>query len=277
MGLRHIKPTTPGQRGMVLPDFAEITKKTPEKSLLAPRKRSGGRNHIGDTTSRFRGGGHKKMYRVIDFKRQKDGMMATVAAIEYDPNRSCRIALLHYLDGSKSYILCAEGMKVGDKVTSGDKCEQLTGNSMCLSNIALGTPVHNVELQRGRGGQLARSAGSAAVVQAKEGVFAYLLLSSGEIRKVNMECRATIGRVGHSEHSQIVHGKAGRRRWLGRKPHSRGSAMNPHDHPMGGGEGRRSGGRDPQSPTGVLAKGGKTRSPRKVSGRFIVRRRKGKK
>jgi len=278
MGLRRLKPVTPGSRGAIHPDFSEVTKTTPEKSLLVKKTRSGGRNNYGDTTSRFRGGGHKKMYRIIDFKRRKDGEEATVKAIEYDPNRTCRIALIVYKDGSKSYILAPEKITVGSKIMSGsDNVEQIIGNCMPLANIAQGTVVHNIELQPGKGGQMARSAGTSAVLQAKEGNYAYLVLPSGEMRKVNLKCRATIGRIGFSEHSQINHGKAGRRRWLGRRPHSRGSAMNPHDHPMGGGEGRRAGGREPQSPTGVLAKGGKTRNKRKTSSRLIVRRRKHKK
>lgn len=274
MGLRRLKPVTPGQRGAIRPDFSEITKSTPEKSLLRPLKKSGGRNHKGRTTSRFRGGGHKRMYRIIDFKRRKDDVAATVVGIEYDPNRTCRIALLHYPDGTKAYILAQEGLRPGMTVVSGEACEQNVGNCMPLAKIALGTTVSNVEMTPGKGGQLARSAGTGVVLQAKDGGYAYLVLPSGEMRRVNLDCRATIGRIGFSDHSKIVHGKAGRRRWLGRRPHSRGSAMNPHDHPMGGGEGRRSGGREPQSPTGVLAKGGKTRKRKKTSNRFIVRRRK---
>jgi large subunit ribosomal protein L2 len=275
MGIRQYKPVTPGRRGATVSDFAELTdrKKKPEKSLLEPYKKKGGRNNQGIVTSRFRGGGHKRMYRLIDFKRRKDGVWATVEAIEYDPNRTSRIALLKYEDGEKAYILAPDGLKAGDKVMSGPDAEPKPGNCLPLTKIPLGMSVHNVELQPGHGGQLARSAGTSATLTAREGSWAQLTLPSGEVRRVSSECRGTIGVIGNADHMNISLGKAGRKRWKGRKPHQRGVAQNPVSHPMGGGEGRTSGGRHPCSPTGVLAKGGKTRKKRKPSNSAIVRRR----
>jgi len=261
------------------PEFDEITKSEPEKSLLAPLKKSGGRNKAGRITSRHRGGGHKRFYRIIDFKRNKDNIPATVAAIEYDPNRSARIALLHYVDGEKRYILAPKGLKVGEQLLSGDKVEVKPGNTMPLKNIPLGTDIHNIEMKAGKGGQIVRSAGAYAVLAAKEGDYATLKLPSGEIRKVRIECRATIGGVGNADHENIVLGKAGRSRWLGVRPQTRGMAMNPVDHPMGGGEGKsKSGGgrKHPKSPWGQLAKGLKTRNKKKASSKLIVRGRKSK-
>ena len=276
MGIRYYKPTSPGRRGASVSDFAEITdrKKKPEKSLLTPYKKKGGRNNEGKITARHRGGGHKRMYRLIDFKRNKDGVPARVASVEYDPNRSARIALLHYADGEKRYILAPLGLEAGRTVESGETVEPNVGNCLPLSKIPPGTEIHNIEMQPGRGGQLCRSAGVAAVLNAREGKWAQITLPSGEIRRLPSSCRATIGQLGNVEHSAINLGKAGRKRWMGRRPHVRGVAMNPVAHPMGGGEGRSSGGRHPCSPRGVLAKGGKTRKRRKPSSRAIVRRRK---
>lgn len=276
MGLRKYKPTSPGRRSGMVSDFAEITDKNkkPEKSLLVPAKKRGGRNFQGKITIRHRGGGHKRMYRLIDFKRTKDDVAGTVTHIEYDPNRTCRIALIQYSDGEKAYILAAEGMKAGDQVFNGPNAEPKPGNCMPMENIPLGTTIHNVEMQPGRGGQLVRSAGVSAVLNAREGNWAQITLPSGEVRRLPVKCRATIGMIGNSEHMNIVIGKAGRVRWKGRRPRVRGSAMNPVAHPMGGGEGRRSGGRHPVSPTGKLSKGGRTRNPRKPSKNAIVRRRK---
>ncbi len=275
MGIRKYKPTTPGRRGASVSDFAEITdrKKKPEKSLLEPKPKKGGRNNQGVITSRFRGGGHKRMYRIIDFKRRKDNVWATVVSVEYDPNRSARIALLQYEDGQKSYILAPEGLKAGDRLMSGEEAEPRVGNCMPLRKVPPGMEVHNVELQPGRGGQLCRSAGTSVTVSAREAGWAQITLPSGEVRRVSAECRATIGAVGNADHMNISLGKAGRKRWLGRKPHNRGTSMNPVSHPMGGGEGRTGGGRHPCSPTGVLAKGGKTRKKRKPSNSSIIRRR----
>jgi large subunit ribosomal protein L2 len=275
MGIRQYKPTTPGRRQGTVSDFAEITdrKKKPEKSLLRPLHKTGGRNHHGIVCSRFRGGGHKRMYRIIDFKRQKDNVWATVVSIEYDPNRSSRIALVHYEDGEKSYILASEGLKAGDRIVSGEEAEPRVGNCIPLRRIPLGMAVHNLEMQPGRGGQLCRSAGTSATLSAREGRWAQVTLPSGEVRRVSSSCRATIGTIGNAEHMNISLGKAGRKRWMGRKPHNRGTSMNPVSHPMGGGEGRTSGGRHPCSPTGVLAKGGKTRKKRKPSNTAIIRRR----
>jgi large subunit ribosomal protein L2 len=275
MGIRNYKPTTPGRRQASVSDFAEITdrKKKPEKSLLVPYHGKGGRNNHGVITARFRGGGHKRMYRIIDFKRRKDNVWATVEAIEYDPNRTCRIALLKYEDGVKTYILAPEGLKAGDRVLSGDQAEPRVGNCLPLRRIPLGMDVHNLEMQPGHGGQICRSAGTSATLTAREGSWAQLTLPSGEVRRVSAECRATIGTLGNADHMNISLGKAGRKRWLGRKPHNRGTSMNPVSHPMGGGEGRTSGGRHPCSPTGVLAKGGKTRKKRKPSNNAIIRRR----
>ncbi len=275
MGIRYYKPTTPGRRQGSVSDFAEITdrKKKPEKSLLRPKPKKGGRNNHGVTCSRFRGGGHKRMYRVIDFKRQKDNVWATVVAIEYDPNRSSRIGLVQYEDGTKAYILAPEGLKAGDRIISGEEAEPRVGNCMPLRRIPLGMEVHNLEMQPGRGGQLCRSAGTSATLTAREGRWAQITLPSGEVRRVSSECRATIGTIGNADHMNVSLGKAGRKRWMGRRPHNRGTSMNPVSHPMGGGEGRTGGGRHPCSPTGVLAKGGKTRNKRKPSNAAIIRRR----
>ena len=274
MGLKIFKPTSPGRRGASGSDFAEITKSTPEKSLLRPLRKTGGRNNTGRMTNRRRGGGHKRMYRVIDFKRRKDGVPAKVHSIEYDPNRSCRIALLHYADGEKLYILAPLGLKVDDKIMNGPTAEPTLGNCKQLKDIPVGLQIHCIELTPGRGGQLVRAAGGAAQFQAKDGKHAIVLLPSGAIMKIHTACRATIGQLGNLEHNLIVIGKAGRNRWLGRRPKVRGSAMNPVAHPMGGGEGRRAGGRHPVSPWGVPAKGGKTRKKKKNSDRRILRHRK---
>ena len=278
MGVRRYKPITPGRRGATVSDFAEITdrKKKPEKSLVVRSKKKGGRNNQGKITIRHRGGGHKRMYRIIDFKRNKDAVPAKVASIEYDPNRSARIALLHYADGEKRYILAPDGLKAGGTVVSGTGVEPNVGNCMPLSEIPPGTTIHNIEMRPGRGGQMCRSAGAAAVINAREGKWAQITLPSGEVRRLPSSCRATIGELGNTEHSSIVRGKAGRTRWLGRRPHVRGTAMNPVAHPMGGGEGRNSGGRHPCSPTGILAKGGRTRKRSKASSKAIIRRRKSK-
>ncbi|HIM29381.1 MAG TPA: 50S ribosomal protein L2 [Planctomycetes bacterium] len=275
MGIRFYKPVTPGRRGATVSDFAEITdrKKRPEKSLTVRKKKTGGRNNQGKITARHRGGGHKRLYRIIDFKRRKDGVVGTVTHIEYDPNRSCRIALVQYEDGEKRYILAPEGLAAGAKVQSGESVEPVLGNCMPLSAIPPGTDIHNIEMQPGRGGQLVRSAGTRAVLNAREGRWAQVTLPSGEVRRLPGQCRATIGVIGNSEHSSIVYGKAGRRRWLGWRPHVRGTCMNPVAHPMGGGEGRNSGGRHPCSPTGKPAKGGRTRAKRKASSKAIIRRR----
>ena len=274
MPVRKLKPRSPGVRFRTISGFEEITKSTPEKSLLDALARTGGRNNRGRMTAKRRGGGHRKQYRIIDFKRNKDGIEAKVVGVEYDPNRSANIALLVYGDGEKRYILSPEGLKVGDKVASGDQAEIRTGNSLPIKLIPEGTPVHNIELRCGKGGQMARSAGASAQLMAKEGSYATFKLSSGEVRLVGVNCRATIGVVGNSEHSNVSYGKAGRTRWIGRRPRVRAVAMNPVDHPMGGGEGRSSGGRHPCSPWGQPAKGFKTRSPRKNSNKFIISRRK---
>jgi large subunit ribosomal protein L2 len=275
MGIRQYKPTTPGRRQGSVSDFADLTdpKKKPEKSLLRPLPKKGGRNNQGIICTRFRGGGHKRRYRLIDFKRKKDGVWATVVSIEYDPNRSARIALLQYEDGEKTYILAPEGLKADDRIISGEDVEPRVGNCMPLKKIPLGMTVHNLEMQPGRGGQLCRSAGTGATLTAREGKWAQITLPSGEVRRVSSDCRATIGAIGNAEHMNISLGKAGRKRWLGKKPHNRGTSMNPVSHPMGGGEGRTAGGRHPCSPTGVLAKGGKTRNKRKPSNSAIIRRR----
>jgi len=266
------RPTSPGRRFQTGHDFAEITKARPEPGLTEPLKKSGGRNNLGRMTVRFRGGGHKRLYRVIDFKRDKTGVPATVAAIEYDPNRSARLALLRYVDGEKRYILAPVGLGVGDRVEAGPGADIKPGNSLPLAAIPLGTMVHNVELREGRGGQLARSAGAAVQLMAKEGDYALLKLPSGELRRVRLACRATIGQVGNLEHENISRGKAGRTRWLGRRPTVRGIAMNPVDHPHGGGEGR-SKGNHPQTPWGKPTKGYKTRHNKRTD-RWIVQRRK---
>ena len=276
MGIRFYKPVTPGRRGASFSDFAEITdkKKRPEKELTSRFKKRGGRNNQGKITALHRGGGHKRLYRHIDFKRDKDGVVGTVTHIEYDPNRSSRIALIEYADGEKRYILAPEGLKAGDKVESGVALEPNIGNSMLLGSIPAGTVIHNIEMQPGRGGQLCRSAGVGATLNAREGRWAQVTLPSGEVRRLPSSCRATIGVLGNSEHSSIVIGKAGRNRWKGIRPRVRGTAMNPFAHPMGGGEGRNSGGRHPCSPSGKLAKGGRTRSKKKASSKAIIRRRK---
>ena len=275
MGIRYYKPVTAGRRGGSVSDFAEITdrKKKPEKTLLRPKPKKGGRNHQGVVCTRFRGGGHKRQYRVIDFKRRKDNVWATVQAIEYDPNRTARIALLHYEDGEKAYILAPEGLTAGERILSGDEAEPRVGNCMSLRKIPLGLTIHNLELQPGHGGQLCRCAGSRATLTAREGDWAQVTLPSGEVRRVHIDCRATIGAISNPDHMNVSLGKAGRKRWMGRKPHNRGTSMNPVSHPMGGGEGRTAGGRHPCSPTGVLAKGGKTRKKRKPSNSAIIRRR----
>ena len=277
MPVRKLKPRSPGSRSRTIPGFEEITKSTPEKRLLDAIARTGGRNNRGRLTAKRRGGGHRKQYRIIDFKRNKDGVEAKVASVEYDPNRSANIALLIYSDGEKRYILSPDGLGVGDRVTSGDDAEIRTGNSLPIKLIPEGTQVHNIELRCGKGGQMARSAGASAQLMAKEGSYATLKLSSGEVRLVGVSCRATIGVVGNSEHANVSYGKAGRTRWIGRRPRVRAVAMNPVDHPMGGGEGRSSGGRHPCSPWGQPAKGFKTRSPRKSSNKFILNRRKKRK
>tara|TARA_B100000949_G_scaffold1738_1_gene1493 strand:- start:426 stop:1259 length:834 start_codon:yes stop_codon:yes gene_type:complete len=277
MPVRKLKPRSPGSRSRTIPGFEEITKSTPEKRLLDAIARTGGRNNRGRLTAKRRGGGHRKQYRIIDFKRNKDGVEAKVASVEYDPNRSANIALLVYGDGEKRYILSPDGLGVGDRVTSGDDAEIRTGNSLPIKLIPEGTQVHNIELRCGKGGQMARSAGASAQLMAKEGSYATLKLSSGEVRLVGVSCRATIGAVGNSEHANVSYGKAGRTRWIGRRPRVRAVAMNPVDHPMGGGEGRSSGGRHPCSPWGQPAKGFKTRSPRKSSNKFILNRRKKRK
>ena len=276
MGVKQYKPTSAGRRDASVVDFSECTfpgKNRPEKSLLRPRKKSGGRNHHGIITTRFRGGGHKQRYRLIDFKRKKDDVEATVLQVEYDPCRSARIALLQYTDGEKRYIIAPDGLKAEDKVMSGENCEPRLGMCMPLSKIPMGTVIHNIELTPGRGGQICRSAGCAATLTARDKGWAQLTMPSGEVRRVSSKCRGTIGRVSNSDHMNISIGKAGRNRWKGRKSHSRGTAMNPVDHPMGGGEGRTGGGRHPCSPTAVPAKGGKTRSKKKPSNSAIVRRR----
>jgi large subunit ribosomal protein L2 len=274
MGIRKYKPTSPGRRHGSVLDFAEITTTTPEKSLLRPLKKTGGRNNLGRITARHRGGGHKRRYRVIDFKRNKDGIPARVATIEYDPNRSCRIALLHYADGEKRYILAPLGLEVGRILFSGTGAEPLEGNTLCLSDIPLGLQIHNIEMKIGRGGQICRTAGGFAQLTARDGNYAVVVMPSGEQRRIHVKCRATIGRLGNTDHQNVKLGKAGRKRHMGRRPHVRGTSMNPVDHPMGGGEGRTAGGRHPCSPTGVLAKGGRTRSKSKPSSKFILRRRK---
>jgi large subunit ribosomal protein L2 len=273
MALKKHNPTSPGRRFQTVSTFSEITRAEPEKSLLKSIKKSGGRNSAGRITSRFRGGGHKRLYRVIDFKRNKDNIPATVASIEYDPNRSARIALLHYLDGEKTYILAPDGLRVGDRVESGANADIKAGNTLPLRNIPLGTHVHNIELHKGHGGQLARGAGGYAQLIAKEGKYAQLKLPSGEVRMILLDCRATVGQVGNLDHENVSFGKAGRSCWVGRRPHVRGVAMNPVDHPLGGGEGKSSGGRHPVTPWGVPTKGYRTRRTKKTD-KLIVKRRK---
>lgn len=274
MAVKEFKPYSPGRRTMSVASFAEITTDKPERSLLEPLKRTAGRNQQGKMTVRHRGGGHKRMYRVIDFKRNKDNVPAKVASIEYDPNRTAYIALLHYIDGEKRYIVAPHGLKVGDRVVSGPDADIKPGNALPLLNIPVGTVVHNVELKIGKGGQMARSAGTSVQLMAREGGYALLRLPSGELRRVRVECRATIGQVGNLEHENISIGKAGRSRWLGFRPANRGVVMNPNDHPHGGGEGRSPVGRKyPVTPWGKIAIGGKTRK-KKASDRLIVKRRK---
>lgn len=274
MGIKKYKPTTDGRRGMSVSDFAEITRSRPEKTLLDSRPGNGGRNNRGRITVRHRGGGHKRRYRVIDFKRDKQGVPGKVAAIEYDPNRSARIALIHYVDGEKRYILHPLNLEVGDTIVSSNEADIKPGNAMQLLAVPLGTWVHNVEMQIGHGGQLCRSAGTYAQVMAKEGGYVLLRLPSGELRQVRRECRSTIGQVGNLQHENIDIGKAGRSRWLGRRPTVRGAAMNPVDHPHGGGEGRTTGGRHPVTPWGKPTKGYRTRSKKNPTSKFIVKRRK---
>jgi large subunit ribosomal protein L2 len=272
MAIKKFKPTSPGRRHMTASTFEEVTTATPEKSLLEPLKKSGGRNNNGRITKRHTGGGHKRKYRVIDFKREKKDIPAHVVSIEYDPNRSSRIALLNYADGEKRYIIAPVGLSVGAEIIASETADIQPGNAMTIRSIPLGTWVHNVELKAGKGGQLARSAGAYAMIAAKEGRYAQLRLPSGEVRLVLQECCATIGQVGNTDHENVKIGKAGRNRWLGIRPQSRGVAMNPVDHPHGGGEGKSSGGRHPVTPWGVPTKGYKTRSNKRTD-RFIVRRR----
>jgi large subunit ribosomal protein L2 len=272
MGTKQIKPINSSSRFQSRSTFEEVTRSRPEKRLTAGKKRTGGRNNRGQLTSWWRGGGHKRRYRTIDFRREKHGVPATVATIEYDPNRSARIALLHYADGEKRYILAPLGLNVGDRVESGAAAEVNVGNCLPLRRIPLGTTIHNLELRQGKGGQLVRSAGSGAQLMAKEGEYAQVKLPSGEVRKVHIDCYATVGQVGNLEHENISVGKAGRTRWKGRKPHNRGVSMNPVDHPMGGGEGKTSGGRHPVSPWGWKTKGYKTRNNKRTDS-MIVRRR----
>lgn len=274
MAIKTYKPVTPGRRHATVSTFDEITKSTPERSLLEVHTRKAGRNSAGRVTVRHRGGGHKRQYRIIDFKRDKVGIPARVVGVEYDPNRSANIALLSYADGEKRYILAPAGLQVGASLMAGETAEALLGNAMPLAQIPLGMSVHNVELVPGQGGKMARSAGGTIELMAKEGDYAHLRLPSGEIRKVLLRCFATVGQIGNLDHGSVSLGKAGRKRWLGIRPTVRGVAMNPVDHPMGGGEGRTSGGGHPVSPWGKLAKGGKTRSKRRNSTRLIVKRRK---
>ncbi len=276
MGIKKYKPTTPSLRYRTGYTFAEITTDKPEKSLLAPLKKTAGRNNQGRITSRRRGGGHKRTYRIIDFKRNKFEIPAKVASIEYDPNRTARIALLHYNDGEKRYIIAPEGLAVGTILMSGPEAPILPGNALPLEKIPLGTTIHNIEFLKGRGGQLARSAGAFAQVLAKEGNYVHVKMPSGDVHLIRKECYATIGQVSNSEHNLIWIGKAGRNRWLGRRPKVRGVVMNPVDHPMGGGEGRTSGGGHPVSPWGKPAKGGKTRKRKKYSDKYIIKAKKGR-
>ncbi|MCX8044382.1 MAG: 50S ribosomal protein L2 [Desulfobacterota bacterium] len=272
MGVRAYKPTSPGRRFQTVSDFEELTRDRAEKSLLVPLKKTGGRNNYGRITARYIGGGHKRMYRLIDFKRDKRDIPATVASIEYDPNRTARIALLHYRDGEKRYIIAPIDLRVGDQVLAGEQAEIRPGNALPIRKIPVGTMIHNIELRRGKGGQLVRSAGAGAQITAKEKNYAHIKMPSGELRLVHVDCYATIGQVGNVDHANISIGKAGRSRWLGRRPRIRGVAMNPVDHPMGGGEGRSSGGRHPCTPWGKPTKGYRTRKNKRTS-KFIVRRR----
>ena len=273
MGIKIYKPTSAGRRNCSVNDYAELTTGIRERTLCERIKKAGGRNHGGFTTVRFRGGGARKMYRVIDFKRDKDDIRARVATVEYDPNRNCFVSLLNYADGEKRYILTPLGLKVGDEVMSGPASEPRLGNAMPLSAIPAGIEIHNIEMAAGQGGKMVRGAGGVARIVAKEGDWVTVILPSGEMRMVRKECRATIGQLSNPDYQNITIGKAGRMRHLGIRPHVRGKAQNPVSHPMGGGEGRANGGRHPCSPTGVLAKGGKTRNPRKVSSKRIIRRR----
>ncbi len=275
MSLKKFKPTTPGQRHKIISDYKDITQRAPEKSLVKGRSKSGGRNNDGRMTMRYIGGGHKQKYREIDFKREKHGVPATVKAIQYDPNRTARIALLYYADGEKRYIVAPEGLKVDDTVVSGTGAAPNVGNALFLSDIPLGTVIHNIELKPGKGGSIARGAGTYAQLNARDGRYAIVKMPSGETRMILTTCLATIGSVSNSEHSLTVSGKAGRSRWLGRRPRVRGVVMNPVDHPMGGGEGRNSGGH-PRSRNGIPAKGYKTRSKKKYSDKFIIEKRKNK-
>ncbi|MHB8971865.1 MAG: 50S ribosomal protein L2 [Pirellulaceae bacterium] len=274
MGIRHYKPTSAGRRGATVSDFAELTKGAkPEKSLLQRKRKTGGRNNQGKITARHRGGGHKRQLRLIDFRREKDGVPARVASVQYDPNRSARIALLYYVDGEKRYILAPEGLQPGTMLENGPDAAPKVGNCLPLYKVPLGSSIHNIELLPGQGGCMCRSAGSSATLVAREADWAQITLPSGEIRRVPSKCRATIGRVGNADHMAVVIGKAGRNRWLGWRPHVRGTAMNPIDHPHGGGEGRTKGGRHPVSPQGKSSKGGSTRKRGKSSNSAIVRRR----
>ena len=273
MALRKLKPTTPATRYYSISSFDEITKSKPEKSLLAPMKKSGGRNNLGRITSRFRGGGHKRRYRIIDFKRNNN-TIAEVIAIEYDPNRTARIALIKYENGEKNYIIAPDGIKVGEKIESGNEADLKTGNTLAISAIPVGTFIHNIEMKPGKGAQIARSAGTSAQIVAKDVKYSQIKLPSGEVRMINNNCKATLGVVSNIDHENISLGKAGRSRWLGRRPHVRGVAMNPVDHPMGGGEGKTSGGGHPVSPWGLPAKGYKTRKKKNISNKFIVKKRK---
>jgi large subunit ribosomal protein L2 len=273
MPMKQYNPTSPGRRFVTTLDFGELTKKAPERKLTEPLRRSGGRNNKGRITVWFRGGGHKRRYRAVDFRRDKRNVPAKVAAFEYDPNRSARLALLHYADGDKRYILAPEGLKLGQTVVAGESADILPGNALPLKLIPAGTMIHNLELRLGKGAQLVRSAGAAAQLVAKEGEYAQVKLPSGEVRHVHAECVATVGQVGNIEHKNVSLGKAGRKRWLGKKPHNRGVSMNPIDHPHGGGEGRTSGGRHPVTPWGKPTKGAKTRNNKRTQ-RFIVKRRK---
>jgi large subunit ribosomal protein L2 len=275
MALKKFNPTSAGRRFQTSLTFEEISAVRPEKSLTVGMRSTGGRNNQGRITSRYMGGGNKRLYRLIDFRRDKMGVPAKVASIEYDPNRTARIALLHYADGEKRYILAPNGLTVGAQVVAGPTADILPGNALPLRGIPLGTTIHNIELKRGRGGQLVRSAGAAAQLMAKEGSYAQVRLPSGEVREVHIDCYATIGQVGNLEHENVSIGKAGRNRWIGRRPHVRGVAMNPVDHPMGGGEGKTSGGRHPTSPWGWKTKGAKTRNNKRTDS-FIIRRRKAK-
>ena len=273
MSLKKFKPTTPGQRHKIISDYSELTASTPEKSLVAKKNKSGGRNNDGRMTMRYIGGGHKQSYRIVDFKRDKHDVPATVKSIEYDPNRSAHIALLYYADGEKRYIIAPNGLKVGDKVVAGKNATPDVGNAMFLSDVPLGTVIHNIELKPGKGGAIARGAGTYAQLNARDGRYAIVKLPSGETRMILTTCMATIGSVSNAEHNLQVSGKAGRSRWLGRRPRVRGVVMNPVDHPMGGGEGRNAGGH-PRSRNGMPAKGYKTRSKKKYSDKFIIERRK---